>query len=336
VSAALTRTRAPKIAGRDMTPANEAAFRGLARSLRAAGKSDKTAAAYHQACLSLEAYLLDSGGDGDLLAVTEADVTGWLIALQDLGGWRRAPGGTLARLGRPMAKDSVNSYFSSARRFYNWAAGRGLVDASPMARLEQPPVSGKPVPVPEAAFVQAMLATCQAPRGRKRSFADFRDEFMIRLFAETGGPRCSELAGLTTERLDMREDVCLIAGKGDKWRVVPMSAKTADAAQLYLRARAAHRAHALPVVFLGQKGELSPSGVYQAIAARAERAGGKLHPHQLRHFAADRAKSAGLGDEVIMTLFGWSTDKMLHRYGAAHAQQRAVAIARQHALGDAL
>ena len=56
-AAALTRTRAPKIAGRDMSPANEEAFRGLARSLRAAGKSDKTAAAYHQACLSLEAYL---------------------------------------------------------------------------------------------------------------------------------------------------------------------------------------------------------------------------------------------------------------------------------------
>lgn len=332
MTAVLTRTRAPKIAGRDMSDANEAAFRGLARSMRAAGKSDKTTAAYHQACLSLEASM----GGADLLTATEADVTGWLIALQDLGGWRRLPDGTLGRLGRPMARDSVNSYFSSARRFYNWAAGRGLVDASPMARLEQPPVSGKPVPVPDAAFIQKMIATCQAPRGKRRTFADFRDEFMIRLFAETGGPRCSELAGLTTDRLDMREDVCLLQGKGDKWRVVPMSARTADAAQLYLRARAAHRAHTLPNVFLGLKGELSGSGVYQAVAARAERAGGRLHPHQLRHFAADRAKADGLGDEVIMTLFGWSTDKMLHRYGAAHAQQRAVAIARQHALGDRL
>lgn len=332
----MTRTRAPKIAGRDMSAANEEAFRGLSRTMRAAGKSDKTAAAYHQACLSLESYLAEAGADTDLLSVTEADVTGWLIALQDLGGWRRLPDGTLGRLGRPMAKDSVNSYFSSARRFYNWAAGRGLVDASPMTRLEQPPTSGKPVPVPAAEFIQKMLASCQAPRGRRRGFADFRDEFMIRLFAETGGPRCSELATLTLDRLDMREDVCLLQGKGDKWRVVPMSARTADAAQLYLRARAAHRAHTLPNVFLGLKGELSGSGVYQAIAARAERAGGRLHPHQLRHFAADRAKSAGIGDEVIMSLFGWSTDKMLHRYGAAHAQQRAVAIARQHALGDRL
>lgn len=328
----MTRTRAPKIAGRDMSPANEEAFRGLSRQMRAAGKSDKTTAAYHQACLSLEAHLAGA----DLLSATEADVTGWLIALQDLGGWRALPDGTLGRLGRPMARDSVNSYFSSARRFYNWAAARGLIEASPMARLEQPPTSGKPVPVPDAAFIQKMLATCQAPRGRRRAFADFRDEFAIRLFAETGGPRCSELAGLTLDRLDMREDVCLLQGKGDKWRVVPMSARTADAAQLYLRARATHRARALPNVFLGLKGELSASGVYQAVAARAERAGGKLHPHQLRHFAADRAKADGLGDEVIMTLFGWSTDKMLHRYGAAHAQQRAVAIAREHAIGDRL
>jgi site-specific recombinase XerD len=332
----MTRTRAPKIAGRDMSPANEEAFRGLSRTLRAAGKSDKTAAAYHQACLSLEAYLAGASAGNDLLTVTEADVTGWLIELQDLGGWHRRPDGTLGRLGRPMAKDSVNSYFSSVRRFYNWAAGRGLVDASPMARMEQPPTSGKPVPVPDAAFIQKMIATCQAPRGRRRTFADFRDEFAIRLFSETGGPRCSELAGLTMDRLDMREDVCLLQGKGDKWRVVPMSARTADAAQLYLRARAGHRARALPCVFLGLKGELSPSGVYQAIAARAELAGGKLHPHQFRHYAADQAKAAGLGDEVIMTLFGWSTNKMLTRYGAARAQQRAVAIAREHALGDRL
>ena len=263
-------------------------------------------------------------------------MTGWLIALQDLGGWHPRPDGSRGRLGRPRARDSVNSYFSSARRFYNWAAARGLIDASPMARLEQPPVSGLPVPVPEAAFIQKMLATCQAPRGKRRTFADFRDEFAIRLFAETGGPRCSELAGLTLDRLDMRADVCLLQGKGDKWRVVPMSEKTADAAQLYLRARARHRAAALPSVFLGLKGELSASGVYQAITARAGLAGGKLHPHQFRHYAADCAKADGLGDEVIMTLFGWSTNKMLARYGAAHAQQRAVAIAREHAIGNRL
>lgn len=319
---------------RDMTDDNEVAFRGLARILEAAGGSPASAAAYHAACLSMEDYLTAAGRPADLLAATRDDVCGWLIELQARGGWRLRDGG-LVQLGRPLARESVFSYFGSLGRFYRYAAGEQLIDASPMAGLAAPPKETRPRDIPEIGVLRAMIATCN-PKGRKRTFDDFRDEFLIRFFAETGGPRCAEVAFLPSERLDLRNDVALVEGKGGKWRTIPLCASTAQAATRYVAARKRHRAAHLPALVLGTKGQLSPSGVYQVVRRRGKMAGARIHPHQLRHYGADAAKLDGMSDEDVMRLFGWSTTAMLRHYGEAHADARAIAAARRHRLGDRL
>ena len=45
---------------------------------------------------------------------------------------------------------------------------------------------------------------------------------------------------------------------------------------------------------------------------------------------------AGMAEQDIMTLHGWSTTRMLSRYGAAAAEQRATASSRALALGNQL
>jgi site-specific recombinase XerD len=327
---------AKRLICRDMTDGNEVAFRGLARQLEAAGKSPRSTAAYHAACLSLQDYLTWSGRGQDLLAVTRDDALGWLIELRRAGGWS-VRDGQLRQRGAPLAKDSIFSYFGSARRFYNYAAEEQLIGASPFRGMEAPPKAGRPLPIPEADALRAVIATCQPGKGRKRSFYDVRDEFILRFLAETGGPRCSEVALLPAERLDLRNDVALIDGKGGKWRTVPLSASTAQAATRYMAARARRKGAHLPAVFLGARGQLSPDGVYKVVRRRGELAGlQRLHPHALRHFAADQAKAAEMSDGDIMELFGWSTPAMLHRYGAAHKQRRAIEASRRHRLGDKL
>src|SRR5260370_41005905 len=155
-----------------MTAGNERAFRELSRELEAAGRSPKTVSAYHQALLSLERHLRAGGLDTDLLAVTRHQVTGWLIALR-----------------ATHARDSIVSYFGSARRFYTWAATEQLIGESPMARVTPPPPSGKPVPIPDAASIRAILKACEG-----RGWMDLRDTALIRLFCETGAPRLSAVA----------------------------------------------------------------------------------------------------------------------------------------------
>jgi site-specific recombinase XerD len=335
VSGALER-RPRAVMGSDMTDANEITFRGLARKLDAQGASPRSVAIYHAACLSLECYLRTSSQICDLLAVTPGQVTGWLSEIRARGGWSLGPGGVPAQRGRPLSKGSVHTYFISVRRFYNWAAGEGLIDSSPMTGLKCPPAAGGPISFPETDDVRAVLATCR-PKNRKPGFTDLRDEFIIRAFCEPGAPRCSELALLELERLDMRHDSMLILGKGGKWRTVPMSATTATAAQRYLRARQGHRAAHLPWVLLGQFGQLSPGGVYKVMVRRGELAGIKgMRPHRYRHYAAHRSKEAGMSSENMMMLFGWSTARMAERYGRALAGERAIEEARRLRIGDRL
>lgn len=321
--------------GRDMTPDNEASFRGLVRYLQGGrGVTAKTVASYHQACLSLESYLRTEDADPDLLRVTKDQILGWIGELRANGGWSLQDG-ELVQSGKGLAKDSLASYYSSVRRFYSWAASEDMLDVSPVEGTVPPRWSDKPVAIASLDLVRAMIATCH-PKGRKPGAWDLRDEFVIRLFAETGGPRCHEVAGLLTEHVDMREDLVKIHGKGDTWRRFPMAPKTATAAQRWLRARAALRYAPLPYAVIGTKGQMNPSGVYDIVDRRSRQAGGHVHPHQIRHLAADLAKSDEMTDDDMMSLFGWNTTKMLHRYGRERQEQRAIAASRRHAIGNRL
>ncbi len=300
-----------------MSEKNERAFRELERDLQAAGRSPKTVSAYHQALLSLERHLAAAGPPAPvLLAVTKADITGWLRALQ-----------------QTHAKDSVVSYFTSARRFYNWAAAEELIAASPMARVIPPAPSGKPVPIPGLGDIRAILKACEG-----KDAAALRDTAIIRLFCETGAPRLSEVALLPVGRLDMKADYVTVLGKGGKWRGFPLSPKAARALSRYLRARDRHRdAEATDRVFLGTKGPLSPDGVHKMVKRRCAQAGiAPVHPHQFRHYATHVAKAAGMAEGDIMVLNGWSTTRMLARYGAAAAEQRAAEASRRLAAGNQL
>lgn len=328
--------RPPALMGRPMSDANEEAFRGLVRHLHGGrGATPKTIAAYHQGCASLEAYLITcTQGSSDLLEVTRADVLGWIGELRERGGWRRR-GELLEQTGRPLAKDSLNSYYSSARRFYAWAAAEDLVPSSPFAGTVPPKPSDRPVPIAPLSLVQGMLATCK-PKGRKPGLYDLRDEFVIRLFVETGGPRVHEVAGLLTEHLNLREDLVTICGKGGKIRRFPLSPRAATAAQRWMRIRAAHRFAGLPYAVIGTKGEMSPEGIYGIIERRSRAAGGHVHPHQLRHLAADLAKSDEMTDGDMMALFGWNSPRMLRRYGREREEQRAIEASRRHAIGNRL
>jgi site-specific recombinase XerD len=304
---------------------NRALFRSLRRDLDAAGRSPATIAAYNQGCRSLEQWLLSHGRDGDLAAAGRDDLTGWLTWLQQP---RPAGGG--------YAKDSVVSYFRSVRRFYNFLADDEVIGRSPLVKIPEPKESGKPIDVPDLDSIRALIATCK-PKGAKPGFYDLRDEMVIRIFCETGGLRCGEVAGLPLGGIDLGADLIQVCGKGGKWRTIALSAKTAKAADKYMRARKAHPyAHADRLV-LGQAGPMNPNGLLQMVKRRCRQAGIEpLHPHQFRHAAADRAKAAGMSDGDMMRLFGWSSHDMLNRYGAVHADRRAIEAARKLSLGNEL
>jgi site-specific recombinase XerC len=224
--------------------------------------------------------------------------------------------------------------FRALRRFFNWAVEEEWLTASPMARMKLPGEEQKLIPVPPADDIRRLLSCCSG-----RSFEDRRDEAIIRLFCEPGGPRLAEMASVRTADVDLVRDQVALFGKGAKWRQVPFSGKTGKAISRYARMRQGHALAALPGFWLGSREQaLTPSGITQVIRRRCRQAGisPAIHPHQFRHYAADAFLGSGGSEQDAMRLFGWDSPEMPRRYGRANAASRAIEASRAMALGDRL
>jgi hypothetical protein len=68
--------------------------------------------------------------------------------------------------------------------------------------------------------------------------------------------------------VDLDDQIVIVLGEGRRPRAVPFGRKTALALDRYLRLRASHPVAHLPNLWLGLAGAMTPSGLYQAVAAR--------------------------------------------------------------------
>lgn len=289
-------------------------WRDFHRELKLLGRSNRTVQGYLEAVEQLESF-----HDGQ--------------ALEDLT--KTELGDFILHIKETCSTTTAGNRFRSLRRFYNWmVAEEGIdLDKSPLAGMREPKGEDRPIPIPSADDVRKVLATCN-----NKDHDSYRDEAIIRLFCEPGAPRVSEMASILIDRIDFTQDVVAILGKGRKWRAVPFGAKTGRALTRYMRIRAKHPLARLEYLWVGARGkELTPSGIYQMIERRCDLAGvERIHPHQLRHFAADAWFAAGGSDQDGMRLFGWSSLEMPRRYGRANAEQRAIQAHRRMNLGDQL
>jgi integrase-like protein len=78
--------------------------------------------------------------------------------------------------------------------------------------------------------------------------------------------------------------------------------------------RAGHPFAHLPNLWLGRAGAMTPSGLFQVVAARGAAGLPGLHPHQFRHSFADSWLSAGGNEGDLMRLAGWRSRQMVDRY----------------------
>jgi site-specific recombinase XerC len=165
-----------------------------------------------------------------------------------------------------------------------------------MAGMNPPQIPDEPPPVLADEELRRLLKACEG-----RDFTDRRDVAILRLFLDTG-VRVSEAAGIMLHGdLELDDQVVIVLGKGRRPRTVPFGRKTALAR--YLRMRAGHPFAYLPNLWLGQAGAMTPSGLYQVVAARGAAAGlPRLHPHQFRHSFADSWLSAGGNEGDLMRL----------------------------------
>jgi integrase/recombinase XerC len=200
----------------------------------------------------------------------------------------RAFAGSLRQAG--LAPRSIQRALSAARALYRYLRREGVVGGDPFAGLAAPRAQRR---------LPKTLNTEQATLLVSVAAADplaVRDRAMLELFYSCG-LRLSELVQLDLPRIDLRQGLVRVVGKGGKTREVPVGRHAVKAVQQWLPQRAAWVRGEEPALFVSRGGRrLGARNVQQRVRLWARRQGlnGEVHPHMLRHsFATHVLESSG-------------------------------------------
>ncbi len=277
-------------------------------SILSSNKSKQTRDVYLGAVQQLDAFLVAQGLPRDLAKIKRMHL-------------ERFMHDQLTRL-KPA---SAAARYSGLRSFFGWALAESLIPESPMGAMKPPKV-----PIPEVKSlrrdeVERLFKACAGT-----SFRAVRDLALLRFMLDTGVRR-SEAAHLATDDLDLNaRRVKIRHGKGDKPRENGFSPVTQQALFRYLHLRKSQTYAASPFLWIGRAGALSPDAVAEIVARRSKKAGlcsadgSPVHAHMLRHTWASNLKRAGMSEESLMELGGWSSHDTMIRYGRDQRRERAL------------
>ena len=120
------------------------------------------------------------------------------------------------------------------------------------------------------------------------------------------GLRVSELTSLRMQDLFFGEGYIRVTGKGDKQRLVPISAAARDRIQLYLEKRRAARTGEETLFLNNRGGRLTRVMIFTILKEAARRAGidKRISPHTFRHSFATHLLEGGASIRQVQEMLG--------------------------------
>jgi integrase/recombinase XerD len=233
------------------------------------------------------------------------------LAGADTAGLRAYLAGIAAQ---GFAPTSQARKLSALRQFFKFLYAEGLRPDDPTGTLDSPR-RGRPLPktMGEAEtgrlLDRAALEAGDPAQGAGDAVAALRLHALVEVLYATG-LRVSELVGLPVTVALRDERFFIVRGKGDKERMVPLSAKARAAMKAWLTARKAVPALGdSPFLFpsTSDSGHL-PRQVFardlKALAARAGISAAKISPHVIRHAFASHLLQNGADLRAVQQLLG--------------------------------
>lgn len=202
---------------------------------------------------------------------------------------------------------------SALRQFFKFLYAEGLRQDDPTGTLDSPK-KGRSLPKTmgeaEAGRLldRAAAEVLDPPQGSDR-LAALRLHALVEVLYATG-LRVSELVGLPVTVAQRDDRFFMVRGKGNKERMVPLSAKARAAMSAWLAARAKVPAYAESTFLFpasSDSGHL-PRQVFarelKGLAARAGITASKISPHVLRHAFASHLLQNGADLRAVQQLLG--------------------------------
>ncbi len=223
-----------------------------------------------------------------------------------------------------IASGSLTRKVSTIRGFYRHLELSGQMEASPFQGVRGP---RRPRRLPSFLSNEDVSALVLAPQ--TDTPLGLRDRALMELLY-AAGIRVSELVGLNTADLDLRDGLLRVRGKGRKERVALIGRPARQALAAYLReGRPRLATGAQDALFLNHKGgRLSVRGVQGLVRKYALAAGldQRIFPHLLRHTFATHMLEGGADLRVLQELLGHASinSTQIYTHVTEQAKRRAI------------
>ena len=249
------------------------------------GVSESTAAVYQRDVNAFVAWSVELGV-GDISRVDRRQIRRYLGYLDQAEYARR----TIARK------------MSALRRFFEWARLRGHITADPTVGLSTPSSGSRLPSVVSDDDLSELLG--DSSNVRLDDDADsprrLRDDAIVELLYGSG-LRVSELCSLTASSIDLDAATIRVWGKGDKERIVPLSAPATTALQQLLDSIPGAANSQEPLFKNHRNNPLTPRDVRRILDRRSPV---PTHPHALRHTFATHLLDGGADLRTVQELLG--------------------------------
>ena len=248
--------------------------------------SEHTIRGYRDDLEAFSGYLRVDFGETELRAVSAAMVRSWLASLKDKG----------------LSSRSVNRKISSLRSFYKYLLKTGQVEQSPVAVIIAPKAARRLPVFVEQEQVAELFGEVWFPD----DWEGLTDRLLLALLYNTG-MRLSELINLKEGQIDGSTRVIKVLGKGNKERVIPVSAALLGAMQEYREKKRSLAGADMEVLLVGKKGKkLYPKYVYRVVRGYLAQVTTieKKSPHVLRHTFATHLMNEGAELNSVKELLG--------------------------------
>lgn len=204
---------------------------------------------------------------------------------------------------RGLSARSQARILSGVKAFFRYLLMEDLIEKDPTALLEGPRLGSKLPEVLSVAEIDRMLerVDLSKPQGR-------RNKAMLETLYSCG-LRVTELVGLQISGIFRAEGFIRVIGKGDKERLVPVSARALKEIDLYMpdRSTLSIQPGNEDILFLNRRGRmLTRNMVFTIIKELAREAGIQktVSPHTFRHSFATHLVEGGADLRAVQEMLG--------------------------------